>query len=611
MSTPADAGRVPAGEPLPDAGLLPVADARTTRAAVRVLLAAHRARAAFAAVCLLAAAACSLAAAPLLGRIVDLAADGDASGLTRPVLLLAGAAIGQGALAYAGMAAVARLGEEVLATTRETFVDRALDLPLERIERGGSGDLTSRVTEDIAMVSEAVRGAVPEFVQSALIIALTLAGLTALDWRFAVAALVALPIQALTARWYVQRSGPIYGARRRAAGGEQQQLLETVGGAATVRAFGLAGAHVDQVERRIDRSISATVALTRLHTRFFGRLNIAEAVGLSAVLVTGFLLVDDGAVTIGAASAAALYFANLFGPVNSALFLLDTLQSATASLARIVGVTDLPAPPRPPDPVTSAGADSPADLDAAPADGSLAVRDLRYTYLPGQEVLHGVSFDVPAGGSVALVGGSGGGKTTLAKLLAGVHAPSAGTIRVGGSGGTGTDPVTLRATVALVTQEVHVFAGTLAEDLRLAAPRASETELWNALAAAGAADWVGALPDGLDTVVGDGGLALDPARAQHLALARLQLADPAVAILDEATAEAGSSGARQLEAAAQRVLAGRTSVVVAHRLSQAADADLILVLDDGHVVERGSHEDLLAASGRYAQLWRTWSAHRC
>ncbi|MCM3925466.1 ABC transporter ATP-binding protein/permease, partial [Frankia sp. AiPs1] len=260
-----------------------------------------------------------------------------------------------------------------------------------------------------------------------------------------------------------------------------------------------------------------------------------------------------------------------------------------------------------------AGLADPAAPAVAPADGSLAVRDLRYAYLPGQEVLHGVSFDVPAGGSVALVGGSGGGKTTLAKLLAGVHPPTAGTIRVGGSGGggTGTDPLTLRATVALVTQEVHVFAGTLAEDLRLAAPRASEAELWNALAAAGAADWVAALPDGLDTVVGDGGLDLDPARAQHLALARLQLADPAVAILDEATAEAGSSGARQLEAAAQRVLAGRTSIVVAHRLSQAADADLILVLDDGHVVERGSHADLLAASGRYAQLWRTWSAHRC
>jgi ATP-binding cassette, subfamily C, bacterial len=576
--------------------LLPVASGRRSGAVVLGLVRGHRGLLAAAVGCLVGAAAASLLTAPLLGSVVDLALEGDVEAITARALLLLAAALLQAALAFAGLAAVARLGERVLAGMRESFVESALALPLERVERGGSGDLTSRVTEDVAMVSDAVRLSVPEFLQAALVIALTVVGLAALDWRFGAAALLAVPIQALTARWYVRRSGPLYAERRAAAGGEQQQLLETIGGAATVRAFGLADEHLGRIRGRIDRSVDLTLAVTHLQTRFFGKLNLAEYVGLAAVLAAGFLLVRGGVVSVGVATAAALYFANLFGPINTVLFLLDTVQSATASVARLVGVMDLA------DPAPAGG--------SAAHDGSVETTGLGHSYLPGHPVLHDVELEIPAGSTVALVGTTGGGKSTLAALLAGVRAPTTGTVRIGGRTPDELGPEQLRRAVVLVTQEVHVFAGTLAGDLRLAAPDADDARLLSALDAVGAAEWARNLPDGLATEVGEGGHDLGPEQVQQLALARILLADPLVAILDEATAEAGSSGARALDAAAATVLRERTGILVAHRLTQAAEADVILVMEAGRVVERGSHPELLAAAGRYAALWHAWSAER-
>ncbi|AKH85925.1 multidrug ABC transporter permease [Streptomyces sp. CNQ-509] len=575
--------------------LLPTATPARTRAAVRELLRPRRALAWTAFAMMAAATAVGLLTQPLLGHIVDLVTDRrEAGALTLPVVLLVAVAAGQGVLTAIGRTMVSRLGETVLAELRERFVERALRLPLDRLEKAGSGDLTARVTRDVSRVAEAVRGALPQLASSVLAIVLTLGALAVLDWRFLLAALLAVPVQAYTARWYVRRAVPLYARERVATGAQQQQLLDTVSGAATVRAHRLEALHAGRVDARSRAAVDLRLRGVRLLTGFYNRLHVAEYLGLSAVLVAGYVLVRDGSASIGTATAAALYFHSLFGPVNVALVLLDDAQAATAGLARLVGVVDARA---------GAGRTGPAE-GPRPAVG-VSVSGVSHAYEPGRPVLRDVDLELRPKEKVALVGASGAGKSTLAKLLAGIHVPAAGSIDVGGAA-----PDEPGRTVALVTQEVHVFAGRLADDLRLARPGADDEELREALARVGALGWAEALPEGLDTVVGEGGHRLTADRAQQLALARLVLADPPVAVLDEATAEAGSLGARRLEEAAERALEGRTALVVAHRLSQAAAADRVVVMEGGRVAESGTHDELRAADGPYAALWRAWSAGR-
>jgi ATP-binding cassette subfamily C protein len=579
--------------------LLPTATARQTWATLRAEFARLPALSAAAVTLLVAAAATGLVAPWVLGRLVDDVIA--AAGTPRIVAwagVIAGAAVLAGLLTAAGAAVAARLGETVLARLRERVLDRALHLPSATLERAGTGDLVARAGDDVAVVTNVIATSGPAFLGALLSIALTALGLFALDWRLGLAGLVAAPAYALALRWYLRRSVPYYARERVATGERAQAVAGALRGAATVRAYRMEDAQVARIAGRSAVARDLSLEIFNLHTRFGLRINRSEFVGLAAVLLAGFLLVRDDLVTVGAATTAALYFHRLFNPIGLLLLESDSVLQAGASLARLVGVASLPEP--------AAGGDGPeATGEAGPAALEVVVAEHRYD--DGPVVLSDVALRLAPGERVALVGASGAGKSTLAGIAAGTFAPTHGSVRLRGVPLEVLGEHRVRREIALISQEVHVFAGPLGDDLRLAAPGATDAEVTAALDLVGATDWLRTLPDGLDTNVGEGGRHLTAAQAQQLALARLVLADPAVAVLDEATAEAGSAGARDLDRAATAATAGRTTLIVAHRLSQAATADRVVVMEQGRIVEHGTHDELLAAGGRYSHLWRSWS----
>lgn len=544
------------------------------------------------------AAAAAVLPVYVLGVLVDRIIDGSPSSVIVTIAVILGAAALVGGVAT-GVSnyLIGRLGAVMLADLREAGVDRALTLPTTTVERVGRGDLLSRVSTDVATIAKAVTDVFPTMFSALMLAALTLVSMIGLDWRLALAGAVSIPFYLLALRWYLPRSAPRYAEERRVIAERSQVLMESMLGAPTVHAYHVHTVHTDGIENASARVRDISIGVFTFFTRFVGRINRAEFIGLSVILVAGYWLVQHGSVTVGQTTAAALLFHRLFGPISMLLFTVDEAQDAGASLARLVGLVSIPQPPGP----TGSGAE--------PRDGSLDLTDLEFSYDGEHPVLHGVSIRVQPGQRVALVGSTGAGKSTVAGIAAGVLTQQRGDVRIGGAALADFTAEQRRRHVAIISQDVHVFAGPLADDLRLARPEATDADIVAALETVGAAEWIAALQDGVHTVVGEGGHELTAAQAQQLALARLLLLDPTVAILDEATAEAGSLGARDLERAAAAVTAGRTTLVVAHRLTQAATADRIVVMAHGDIAEEGTHDELLAARGRYAQLWRAWAAH--
>ncbi len=508
--------------------------------------------------------------------------------------VVAGLVVLQSLLTFAARLSSTVLGQDLLAAAREYVVRAILRLPLSRVESASSGDLVTRVTRDVGTMSESVRWALPEAIIAAITVALTLLAMVVNAPVLALPSIVLMGLAALQVRRYLARAPKGYLTEGGTYSRINTTLTETVEGARTVEALGLAGRRLASGDEDIEVSGQAERYTMTLRNLLFGVMDIAFSLPRVLVLLLGAIGYSQGWASLGQITTALLYAEALYGPFDMLVHTVDRVQVGIASTTRLLGIAIVP-------PDRTAGARLP--------DGpTLTGHDLRYAYREGHDVLHGIDLSLRTGERLAVVGPSGSGKSTLGRLLAGVHAPRTGTVQAGGVELTRLPLDVLRTEVALVTQEHHVFIGSVRDNVVLAREDATDDEVRAALQAVDALDWVQRLPAGLGEKIGSGQQVLTPGQAQQIALARLILADPHTIVLDEATSLIDPRTARHLEGSMNALLTDRTVVAIAHRLHTAHDADRIAVVIDGRVAELGSHDELVALNGEYAALWGAWTS---
>jgi ATP-binding cassette, subfamily B, bacterial len=491
----------------------------------------------------------------------------------------------------------ATASERFLTSLRKAAFAKLQALPLGFFEQERTGVLVSRLTSDVQALDEFLREALVEVVGSGLQIALTVAVLIILSPTLAAVSLVALPVL-LVASWAFHHSaGGAYHAIRDRVAETLTALQEGLSGVRVVQAFRRERRTMDAYRPRSRAQIGAWRRASFVNIRLFTMIPLAQTVALVAVLLTAASMYRSGSISQGTIVAYVLYLVQLFDPIARFSEWLGEFRQGLAALGKVVGLLQ----------AENAVSERPGAV-ALPADGVLELDGVTFGYGGHAPVVKGVSLRLDAGEHVALVGVTGAGKSTLAKLLTRQYDPQDGAIRLGGVDLRDGTLESLRHRIVMLPQEGHLFSGTIADNVRLADPEASDDAVRHALDQISALARFESLPDGLQTDVQTRGVRLSAGERQLVGIARVALADPAVIVLDEATSSLDPATEAEVERALAAVVEGRTVIIIAHRLSTAERADRVVVMDNGHVVETASHEELVAQGERYASLWASWQA---
>ena len=573
---------------------LPIASNDIVRAYARKLITSHKLDIVKMLGLYALAAITGLIPAWVIGKIINLATTNTlhTDNITRLVIFLLISSLSYALLTFLARTQSYKLGETIFATLREEFLASVLALPLIDVERAGTGDLLSRTTNDVEALSRTVRFALPEWMVAILQAVLTLVAMFLISPLASIGAIVSIPFLVFSTRTYLKFAPPGYRRERMSYATMSGTISETAEGARTIDAHRLSARQSRRIESDINESYFSEIYTLLLRMNWFPTVESAFALAVATTLAWSGWLALHHHLSIGAATTLTLYVVQVNDPLDRIIMWLDELQIGQTSLARLIGV--------------SVVTDNRPTIGPEPTSEVIVMDDVHYSYRAGRDVLKGITLTVRPGERLAIVGPSGAGKSTIGRLLAGIDAPRQGSVTVGGFALAGLPLDTLRRHVALVTQEHHIFIGSLLENLSLAKPDATSEEIENCLASVDALEWAKALPQGLETELGTTGFSLTPAQAQQLALARLVLANPHTLVLDEATALLDPRAARHLERSMSAVMSGRTVIAIAHRLHTAHDADRVCVVVDGKIAELGTHDELVALNGQYASLWRSW-----